>query len=36
MSTITNTFEALPFTRAATVITLRTISVCPGLTFQPL
>ncbi len=37
MSIITNdSFAALPFTRAATVITLRTISVCPGLTFQPL
>jgi hypothetical protein len=37
MSTITNdSFAALPFTRAATVITLRTISVCPGLTLQPL
>jgi hypothetical protein len=36
LSIITDTFEALPFTRAATVITLRTVSVCPGLTFQPL
>jgi hypothetical protein len=37
MSTITNdSFALLPFTRAATVITLRTISVCPGLTLQPL
>ncbi len=36
MSVITNdSFAALPFTRAATVITLRTISVCPGLTLQP-
>jgi hypothetical protein len=37
MSTIANdSFALLPFTRAATVITLRTISVCPGLAFQPL
>lgn len=37
MSAITNdSFARLPFTRAATVITLRTISVCPGLVFQPL
>ncbi len=37
MSAITHdSFALSPFTRAATVITLRTISVCPGLTFQPL
>ncbi|MEG3082027.1 hypothetical protein U1707_00085 [Sphingomonas sp. PB2P12] len=37
MSVIINdSFAALPFTRAATVITLRTISVCPSLAFQPL
>jgi hypothetical protein len=37
MSAITHdSFALLPFTRAATVITLRTISICPGLTFQPL
>lgn len=37
MSAITHdSFALLPFTRAATVITLRTISVCPGLVFQPL
>lgn len=37
MSTIINdSFAALPFTRAATVITLRIISVCPSLLFQPL
>lgn len=36
MSAITNnSFALLPFARAATVITLRTISVCPGLVFQP-
>ena len=37
MSAITHdSFALSPFTRAATVITLRTISVCLGLTFQPL
>lgn len=37
MSAVTHdSFALSPFTRAATVITLRTISVCTGLTFQPL
>lgn len=37
MTIIANdTFDALPFTRAATVITIHTAAICPGITFQPL
>lgn len=37
MTTILNdSFEVLPFTRAATVITIHTAAICPGVTFQPL
>lgn len=29
-------FDVLPFTRAATVITIHTAAICPGIPFQPL